>query len=147
ERAGATDISRGRKIMGDPWVLPILALVFAAIAMSDWAGPVAFRDGAHTLTESFISDAAALGLAGTLLVISIFSGASAPVVRFLSSRSMQATGRWSYGIYLWPLPVITVLAEDVSFRVGPVGLVTWFLWLLPITYLLGAMSYAWVEAP
>ncbi|WP_110238642.1 acyltransferase family protein [Nocardioides gilvus] len=145
ERAGATDITRGRKIMTDPWLLPMLALVFAAVAISEWSGPVSFTK--LTLTQEYVRDGAGLGLAGTLLIISVFSGPGAPLVRLLSSRVMQATGRWSYGIYLWHLPVITILAEDVTFQEGPQGLFFRLLWLLPIAYLLGAMSYAWVETP
>lgn len=147
EREGATDISRGRKVMGDRWLLPILALVFTAIGVSEWSGSFTLEGGGPTLAETLVRDGAGIGLSGTLLVISIFSGAGSPVVRFLSSRLMQATGRWSYGIYLWHLPVLKILAEDVAFGDGPTGFLTWFLWLLPITYLLGAMSYAWVETP
>src|SRR5690606_9238089 len=76
ERAGATDISRGRKIMTDPWLLPMLALVFAAVALSEWSGPVAFTK--LTLAQEYVRDGAGIGLAGTLLIISAFSGPGAP---------------------------------------------------------------------
>lgn len=145
ERAGATDISRGRKVMMDPWLLPLLALVFLVITTSEWAGPRGFVD--ITLSQDLVRDGGALGLAGTLLVISIFSGPAAPFVRLLSSRWMQATGRWSYGIYLWHMPLIIMLNEDMSFEKSPGGLFMWFLLVVPISYVLGAMSYAWVEAP
>jgi len=146
ERAGLTDITRGRKILGDPWILPILALVFVALATSDWAGPTNLSRP-MTISETFVRDLSAAGLAGTLLVISVFGGPTSPIVRFLSTRWMQATGRWSYGIYLWHLPLIVLLWEDVTFAQDLGGLVKWFVLVVPISYLLGAASYAWVEQP
>lgn len=146
ERAGLTDISRGRKILGDPWILPILALVFVVLATSEWAGPTNLSRP-MTLSENFVRDFSATGLAGTLLVISVFGGPTSPIVRFLSSRWMQATGRWSYGIYLWHLPIILLLWEDVTFSQDLGGLLKWFILVVPISYVLGAASYAWVEQP
>src|SRR5690606_2367483 len=88
-----------------------------------------------------------IGLAVSLLAISVFSGPQAPVVRFMSSRFMQATGRWSYGIYLWHLPLIVLLWEDVAFPTGWWGLAVWLVTVTAISTLLGAATYAWLEVP
>lgn len=145
ERAGLTTITRGRKLMEDPWLLPLLAVLFVVVGTSEWGGPHTFE--ALTLSQELVRDGAAFGLAGTLLVISTFSGPRAPFVRLLSTRWMQATGRWSYGIYLWHMPLIVLLASDRTFPEGPGGVLLWLLWVVPISYLLGAASYAWVEVP
>lgn len=145
ERAGLTTINRGRKLMEDPWLLPLLAVLFVVVGTSEWGGPHTFQ--ALTLSQELVRDGAAFGLAGTLLVISVFSGPRAPFVRLLSTRWMQATGRWSYGIYLVHMPLIVLLASDRTFPGGPGGVMLWLLWVVPISYLLGAASYAWVEVP
>ncbi|WP_114422649.1 acyltransferase family protein [Nocardioides houyundeii] len=145
ERAGFIDISRGRRLMGDPFLLPGLALVFVMVGASEWGGPDDFTR--LTLAEELVRDWTSIGLAVCLLVISIFSGPRAPVVRFMSSRFMQAMGRWSYGIYLWHLPLIVLLWEDVAFPTGAWGLAVWLVTVTGISTLLGAATYAWVETP
>ena len=53
----------------------------------------------------------------------------------------------SFGIYLVHMPLIVLLASDRTFPGGPGGVMLWLLWVVPISYLLGAASYAWVEVP
>lgn len=146
ERAGLTDISRGRRLMQDPWLLPVLALGFLAIALSELAGPHTW-DRVATLTDTLVRNGASTGLAISLLVMSVFAGPRSVVVKVLSSRFMQATGRWSYGIYLWHLPVIWLMFEEFTFADGPVELMACLLVVAVISYLLGAATYAWVEVP
>lgn len=146
ERAGVLEIPRGRKLMGDPWLLPPLALVLVAVNVSEWAGPVVFVP--LTLAQEFVRDGSAFALAVVVLLIAIFAGPQAPFVRFLSTRFMQATGRWSYGIYLWHLPLIILFEQEGTVTaIGPLGLLIWLVLVLPVSYLLGAASYAWVETP
>ncbi|QCX27218.1 acyltransferase family protein [Nocardioides jishulii] len=145
ERAGMLSISRGRLLMEDPWLLPLLALLFALVGTSQFGGEHNF--GFLSLSEELVRDGCAFGLAGTLLLIAIFSPPRAPFNRFLATRWMQASGRWSYGIYLWHLPLVVMLYEDYTFPEGVFGLVVWLLAILPLSYLLGAASYAWVEVP
>lgn len=145
ERAGMITISRGRLLMEDPWLLPLLALLFALVGTSQFGGEHDF--GFLSLSEELVRDGCAFGLAGTLLLIAIFSPPGAPFNRFLATRWMQASGRWSYGIYLWHLPLVVMLYEDYTFPEGLFGLVVWLLAILPLSYLLGAASYAWVEVP
>ncbi|GGD19124.1 acyltransferase [Nocardioides daphniae] len=145
ERAGMIDISRGRLLMEDPWLLPLLAFLFALIGTSQFGGEHDF--GFLSLSEELTRDGCAFGLAATLLLIAVFSPPDAPFNRFLATRWMQASGRWSYGIYLWHLPLIVMLYEDYAFPEGFLGLVVWLMVILPISYALGAASYAWVETP
>lgn len=145
ERAGISDISRGRRLMSDPFLLPGVALIFVLLNTSELAGPDDYVP--LTLQEDLVRTTAAMGLALSLLVISIFSGPRAPVVRLMSSRFMQAAGRWSYGVYLWHLPVIVLLTEDHQFSTGWGGLVTMLTLVTTISMALGAATYAWVEVP
>lgn len=145
ERAGLTDISRGRRLMGDPWFLPLVVLALIVVNTSRWATSLEYRP--PTLTEDLLRDGSAFGIALGLLVISIFSGPRAPLNRFLGTRLMQVTGRWSYGIYLWHLPVIVLALNEIQFSDGLLGLGQWMLLVLPVSYVLGAASYAWVEEP
>jgi peptidoglycan/LPS O-acetylase OafA/YrhL len=60
--------------------------------------------------------------------------------RFLRSRVMQAIGVTSYGIYLWQQPFTA--PADSYFRGG-----TAISWLWPVSILIVASSYFWIERP
>lgn len=146
DRARIPLLPRVRAAMGHPWLMLVGAVVFTAVGVSSLAGPhtVGIRT---TLTESFVRTLCSMGLAGTLLAASVFGGPGSPIVRFMSTRFMQAMGRWSYGIYLWHLPLIVVLWEDFSFPSGVTGLVVWLLAVVAVSVVLGALTFAWVEQP
>ena len=68
------------------------------------------------------------------------------MTRVFSMRWLVAVGRWSYGIYLWHLPVIQLL-DPVVPRSGPGGWLLLTVTTLAIAVPLGAATFAWVEQP
>lgn len=73
--------------------------------------------------------------------------AGSVIARFFSMRWLVATGRWSYGIYLWHLPVRELVMSHMAVPSGPLGFALWFTLILAISVPLGAASYAFVERP
>ena len=67
--------------------------------------------------------------------------------RLVSARWLVATGRGSYGIYLWHMPAMLLLAREVTIQPGFGGLVIWMAILLAVSIPLGALTYAFVERP
>lgn len=126
-------------------VLPLLCLAALGVTVSHWSGPVDLSP--RTLTDDVVRIVACTSLAVLLVIGSVFtrdgSGVSAP----LRWRWLEATGRWSYGIYLWHLPVIILLESEVALPDGPVGLLVRWAVVIPVAWALGAASYAWVEVP
>jgi peptidoglycan/LPS O-acetylase OafA/YrhL len=145
ERAGLVTLQRIRRFCADPWALPVLTVAVAAIATSSVAGPNGFA--AVTYGEHQVRVLCATAVALLLLVAAVLSPSTAPLNRVLSTRAATAIGRWSYGIYLWHLPVIVVLERDITFPDGTIGLLWRLTWVLGISIPLGAATYAWVERP
>lgn len=134
-----------RSVASRTWVVVLAAGVAVAVLHSDLSGPSGYVP--MTFSERQTRNVAAVTLA---LVLLIGIGAARPgsiLKRVFSGRFIVAVGRWSYGIYLWHLPVTVLLAENMTVPEGPVGFVAWILLLLAISASLGAMTYAWVERP
>ena len=85
-------------------------------------------------------------LAVLLLVGAAAGRSDSPVTRIFSVRWLVAVGRWSYGVYLWHLPVIEVLDPLVP-RSGPGGWLLLTTLTLLVSVPLGAATFAWVEQP
>lgn len=88
----------------------------------------------------------------TVLALVLLAGVSASHERsiiklFFSTRWMVAIGRWSYGIYLWHLPLRELLAQEVAVAPGPLGYAFWLSLQLLFAIPLGAVTYAFVERP
>lgn len=145
ERAELVTLQRIRRFCADPWALPVLTVAVAALATSSVAGPNGFA--AVTYVEHQVRVLCATAVALLLLVAAVLSPSTAPLNRILSTRVATAIGRWSYGIYLWHLPVIVVLERDITFPDGTIGLLWRLTWVLGISIPLGAATYAWVERP
>lgn len=146
EQAGEIDLSRVRRLVQGRWLVPLVFLGFLGLALSEFAGPASWTRSIE-LSESLVRTGASLGMALTLLVISLFAAPTALSVRALSSRFMAATGRWSYGIYLWHLPVLHLLVEERPLAETAPELVLWLVLVTALSYVLGAATYAWVEVP
>lgn len=145
-RGGHLQLRRLHALSTDSWALLVLVASVALLGTSAWGG----ADGYATpisLGEHLLRAACATGVAALLLVGAVLGPARTPLNRALGSRWLQATGRWSYGIYLWHLPLIVVIDRDVAFGGGPAGLVWRLLLTLALAVPLGAATYAWVERP
>lgn len=145
ERAGLVRLTRLRRAAEDRWALLVLAGAVALLGTSSVAGPNGFV--AVTYVEHQVRVVCATSVALILLVGTVLSPPTSPLNRGLSTRWFNAIGRWSYGIYLWHLPVIVILERDVSFTDGPMSLLWRLTWVLAISIPLGAATYAWVERP
>ncbi len=145
-RAGVASLPRLRRTASDPWAVLVLALAFALLGTSALGVPNDFSE-AIGLEAHLLRASCATLVALTLLVGAVLGPPRSPLNRALGTRAMTALGRWSYGIYLWHLPVIAILAPEVSFPAGPVGLVWRLTLTLAIAVPLSAATYAWVERP
>ena len=145
EKAGVVALPRLRSVAASSWVLLAVAVVAVAIGTSSLGGPDAYTPA--TFSERQVRFVCATVLAGSLLLAAAFGPASTPVNRVLASRWMSAVGRWSYGIYLWHLPLIALFADSFEWRSGISGFVLWVGFITALAVPLGAATYAFVERP
>ena len=143
-RAGLLPLRRLRSLATDPWALPVFALAVALIGTSSLGGPPGFPE--TSLQEEVRLGCAAV-VAVTLLAVVVLGGPDSPVSRLLGTKGFVAIGRWSYGIFLWHFPLIVILQDDITYPDGPAGLAFRLVWILGLSILLGAATYAWVEQP
>lgn len=132
-------------LCADRWAPVVLALALVALATSTLGGPSGFVP--VTFAEEQVRTLAAASIACLLLCVVVFGPSGVPTNQLLSRRWLVAIGRWSYGIYLWHVPVIVILERDIAFPDGVVGLLWRLVWVLGISIALGAATYAWVERP
>lgn len=88
-----------------------------------------------------IQNSLILGLGGALVVASLDSGAPGWIRKFLSSRLLVSLGIWSYGIYLWHVPLLTVPRYPVALGWPRVTVA------ILLTVCVSAASHRWVETP
>lgn len=128
-----------------PWLVIAMVLVTAAIANSRLGGEWGWT--LHTRQERSIRFAFTTLMALTLLVGVAAARPGTLLQTAFSSRVMVAIGRWSYGIYLWHLPVREIFIANMDIPSGPAGLIIWLGLQLAIAVPLGAATYAFVERP
>ncbi|AKK04125.1 putative acyltransferase [Corynebacterium epidermidicanis] len=120
----------------------LLALVVAWIAAQAWFGPLGLI---HPSPWEFVRRV----LAGTLFaaLVLVPYAWDTQQSRALSSPVMQALGRWSYGIFLWHLPVLTWMFPLLGRSPFSGGF--WLISLLTVlaTIPIAAASYEFVERP
>lgn len=144
-RAGIVKAARVYAFVADSWAVPLVVLSLALLATSPLGGPTGFVP--VTFSEDQVRSFSAAAMAWLLLASVVLGPRMLPLNRLLGTRWFAAVGRWSYGIYLWHIPVIVILERDISFPDGPVGLLWRLAWVLGISIPLGAATYAWVERP
>lgn len=144
-KAGIVAAPRLRRVAADPWALLLVAVIAGLVATSALGG----RDGfvVRAFAEQQMRFAGATAVALTLLVVVVLGGTRSPFTRLLSTAWFNAIGRWSYGIYLWHLPLITILEPQVPLPDGPADLALRLALILGLSIPLGAATYAWVEKP
>lgn len=126
------------------WLWWGLAMLTAWVAAQEWYGPIG-------LTHPSAFEFNLRVLAGTVFAAClVVPYALAPGDRFLGTREMQALGRWSYGIFLWHLAVLTV-----AFPVLGIDLFSgsWIVFLIlaafttVVSVVVAAISYSLIEEP
>ncbi len=145
EQAGVVDLSRVRRWFSRTWLAVALVVLLAAIGTSPLGGPVEYVPA--EFWERQIRFASSAAVAVLLLLACVLSSPASVLVRFMATRFMTAVGRWSYGIYLWHLPVIVLLEDDFSARTGFGGFLLWMMFIFAVSIPLGAATFAWVEKP
>lgn len=145
ERAGLVDLSRLRGWFQNHWVLLAVVTVVVLICNSALGGPTAYVPA--SFSERQVRFVCSTALALILLLAAVLSRPGSPQVRLMSSRILTSTGRWSYGIYLWHLPVIELIEDDFVHRTGVGGFFFWMTCIFAISIPLGAATYVWVEKP
>jgi len=145
ERAGLVDLSGVRRWFARTWLAVALVVLLAAIGTSPLGGPVEYLPADFWERQTRFASSTAVAV--LLLLACVFSRPTSVLVRFMSTRFMTAVGRWSYGIYLWHLPVIVLLEDEFTLRTGVGGFLLWMACIFAVSILLGAGTYAWVEKP
>lgn len=144
ERAGLASLEPHRA-WASGWRAPSLALVAALVVASPRSGDKTMSG--TTLLDACIRDVAALTLVIAVLAMATLSPPRSLPVRLLSTGVMQATGRWSYGIFLWHMPVLMIIQTEIALPQDPGEVVSGGLLVLAFSSALGAASWAWVESP
>jgi peptidoglycan/LPS O-acetylase OafA/YrhL len=79
----------------------------------------------------------------TMIVVLALAHGVFPAVKMLTSVAMEWIGKISYGLYIWQIPVLTLLDRHA----GQWHQVILFVLAVAITVALGALSYYLVEQP
>lgn len=108
--------------------------------------------GAWTFTPSTFGEILVRTVACTIVALVLLIGVTvgdprSALSRVLAMPWLVATGRWSYGIYLWHMPAMSLLAREVSIGPGFTGLLLWISTVLAVAIPLGALTHVFVEMP
>lgn len=128
-------------VPGSVWPYWVLALAVAWVAAQPWFGPLGL---VHPTPFEFVRRILAGAVFGALFFLPVALGRGSVL---LSSRPMQLLGTWSYGIFLWHVPML-------SWAFPLLGILPFsgnFWSVLAITVVLtvpvAAASYYFVEQP
>ena len=122
------------------YVSPMFIRLLALPALVTMAGVYSIADG----WEPFIWDGgmALFDIATLIVIVSLAMGVF-PASAVLTHPSMKWIGKISYGLYIWQIPVLTLLhrhAPDIS---SPVTAIL----AIALTVACGALSYYFIEQP
>jgi peptidoglycan/LPS O-acetylase OafA/YrhL len=138
----ARDTSSWRRIAGSRGIMWPSALIALLLSSTDLAGPAGLAHGAPWQYVMKMALGAVLGF-GLLAPLILGEGRH----RWLESRVAATIGRWSYGIFIWHLAVLSVLFQVF-------GIIPFHGMFLPVLALtvaftlpLAAAGYALIEEP
>lgn len=114
---------RGREMMSALGLVLVVVPMFLFERMTPFPGPAALPP-----------------VLGAVLLIR--AGGATWVGRALSWRPLVGVGLISYSLYLWHWP-LTVFARDITFELT----LPWKLSLLAASFILGYLSWRWIEGP
>ncbi len=124
------------------WLMFAVLVVAYGLACTPLAGPTGLGDISAWQFATKMALGAVCGLALLAPLV-----CSAGPFRFLASPTMQALGRWSYGIFIWHLVVLSVVFG--LFGIPAFSGHTLVVWTLTVVLTVGisAVSYALIEEP
>ncbi len=133
-----------KRLLEMRWLWWLVAMFTAWVAGQEWYGPLGLE---HPSPADFNLRIAA----GTLFGIAVvWPYALCPRPGLLSSPPFRALGRWSYGIFLWHLPIMGLMFPVLGLRLfsgNPLD--TMILWTATVlvTIPVAAASFIFVEQP
>lgn len=123
-----------------PWLSPIFLRMLSVPALVTMVAIHSVADG----WEPFIWDGGmALFDVSTAVVILAMASGCFPLVGLFTLRGVEWVGRISYGLYIWQIPVLTLLGRHAGTWNQAVMLVV----AVGATVVLGALSFHLVEEP
>ncbi len=124
------------------WQLYTAAAVAFVLSATPVAGPV----GLVPLAPHEFSAKTALGaIIAFCLIAPVAGGLNRH--RFLTSRVMLTLGRWSYGIFIWHVAVLTIVLPILGLQIFSGHFVVVTVVTVGLTIPIAAASYALVEEP
>ncbi|MGB3707056.1 acyltransferase family protein [Gordonia sp. (in: high G+C Gram-positive bacteria)] len=139
--------SRAVRIAANRQLMFAVFVAAYALACTPIAGPVGLGDMTHMtyLVKMLLGAIASAAVLAPLVLAPVTDERAR--FRFLDSRPMNALGRWSYGIFIWHLAVLSVVFG--LFGIPMFSGHFWQVWLLTVvlTVAVSAASYAFVEEP
>ncbi|MFQ6393430.1 acyltransferase family protein [Nocardia sp. KC 131] len=141
----ANSLSLRRRIAGNQWVMWAIALSAFLFSATDIGGPAGLTHAEPWQYAAKMALGTVIGFA--LLAPLVLRAPPARPHRWLESRVAATIGRWSYGIFLWHLVVLSVIFPVfgiLPFR-GNFGYVLAL--TIALTLPVAAASYALVEEP
>jgi len=131
-----------RRIAAHRWAMWSVALIALLLSATDLGGPPGL---AHGQPWQYVSKMGLGALIGFGLLGPLILGAASH--RWLESRIAATIGRWSYGIFIWHLAVLSVVFQVF----GIIPFHGMFLHVLALTVLftlpIAAAGYALIEEP
>lgn len=143
-RSGVVSLGWLRRVLSDRWAPIVFVAVIALLGTSALGGPPGWPE---TYGQEQVRQGCALVIALTLLAVVVFGGTETPLNRVLSTSWATAIGRWSYGIFLWHMPLLLILETKVDYPPGLLGFLLRLALVLGLAIPLSAATYAWVEKP
>lgn len=133
-----------RRVCSDRWAAIVFVAVIALLGTSELGGPPGWPE---TFGQEQVRQVCAFVIALTLLTVVVFGGAKTPLNRVLSTSWATAIGRWSYGIFLWHMPLLLILETKIDYPPGVLGFLLRLTLVLGLAVPLSAATYVWVEQP
>ncbi|MBO0854016.1 MAG: acyltransferase [Nocardia sp.] len=142
EDLGSGAVPRWRRWLGNRWLMWGAAAVAFGLSATELAGRAGLERGAPWQYVMKMALGAVIGF-GLLAPLVLGNGRH----RYLESRVALTVGRWSYGIFIWHLVVLSMVFPIFGFIPFGGGFVHVMVLTVAFTLPLSAASYALVEEP